>query len=182
MQSQIMKYWTDEYGNIYWGEAQISPADGIVCYNDRTETLDVPIIPDKGKRLIVESGKWKQIAISKEHTTEEIDGKTIYRPKNQIERYVTGVDEIPKGMKLSDDKKELLAKTLDEQLSSGEITQEEYNTIFNQPIKQQLEQIDIDSVRALREWLVFQGGTGTLNVILSEHEERAKNKRSELKK
>ena len=130
MQSQTIKYMVDEFGNVYDDFAQIEPVGKTVCYNPRTETLDTPIIPEKGKRLIIEDGKWKQILILPEHTSEIIDGKIIYRPKNQIERYVSGIDEIPKGMKLSEDKKELISKTLDECLTDGEITQAEYNNIM----------------------------------------------------
>ena len=119
----------DEFGNVYDDFAQIEPVGKTVCYNPRTETLDTPITPEKGKRLIVEDGKWKQILILPEHTSEIIDGKIIYRPKNQIERYVSGIDEIPKGFKLSEDKKELIPKTLDEQLFSGEISVIQYNEI-----------------------------------------------------
>ena len=179
MQSQTRKYMVDEFGNVYSDFAQIEPVGGTVCYNPRTETLDSPITPEKGKRLVIEDGKWKQIPISKEHTSEEIDGKIIYRPKTQIERYSTGVDEIPKGMKLSDDKKELLSKTLDEQLTSGEITQQEYNTIFNQPIKYSLDEIDIKSIRSLREWLIKQDSCPE---FIKTYENQAKSKRAELKK
>lgn len=176
---QTIKYGTDEYGNIWHDFAQTEPVGGTVCYNPRTETLDIPITPDKGKRLIVENGKWKQIDISPEHTTEEKDGIKFFRPKTQVERYVTGVDVIPKGVKLSGDKKELLPKTLDEQLSSKEITQTEYNTICNQPIKSELELIDIKSVRALREWLIKQPDCPE---FIKTYENQATAKRSELKK
>jgi hypothetical protein len=174
-----LKYSTDEYGNVYSNVAQVDQIDGSVLFNDRIETLDIPITPDKGKRLIVENGKWKQIDISPEHTTEEKDGIKFFRPKTQIERYVTGVDDIPKGMKLSDDKKELITKTLDEQLSSGEITQSEYNEIYNQPVKYELNDIDIKSVRSLREWLVQQPDCPE---FLKTYEKEATAKRSELKK
>ena len=139
-----LKYSTDEYGNVYSNVAQVDQIDGSILFNDRVETLEKPFTPEKGKRLIVENGKWKQISISIEHVK---DGDRI-RPKTQVERYATGIDEIPKGMKLSDDKTEIMPKTLDEQLSSGEITQVEYNEIYNQPIKSELELIDIKSVRA----------------------------------
>jgi len=172
---QTIKYMTDEYGNVYSDFAQIEPAGGTVCFNPRTETLDNPITPDKGKRLIVENGKWKQIPISIEHVK---DGDRI-RSKTQVERYATGVDEIPKGMKLSDDKKEIMPKTLDEQLSSGEITQSEYNTIYNQPVKYELNDIDIKSIRSLREWLVKQPDCPE---FLETYENQATAKRSELKK
>lgn len=170
-----LKYSTDECGNVFSNIAQIDQVDGTVCYNDRIETLDIPITPDKGKRLIVENGKWKQIPISVEHVK---DGDII-RPKTQVERYATGVDEIPKGMKLSDDKKDLIPKTLDEQLSSGEITQSGYNEIYNQPIKSELELIDIKSVRSLREWLLIQNGCPE---FLKTYDKEATAKRSELKK
>lgn len=179
MQSQTRKYMVDEFGNVYDDFAQIEPVGKTVCYNPRTETLDTPITPEKGKRLIIEDGKWKQIFILPEHTSEIIDGKIIYRPKNQVERYATGVDEIPKGMKLSDDKKEIMPKTLDEQLSSGEITQSEYNKFFNQPVKSELELIDIKSVRSIREWLIKQPDCPE---FLKTYENEAKAKRAELKK
>lgn len=170
-----LKYSTDEYGNVFSNIAQIDQVDGTVCFNDRVETLDNPITPDKGKRLIVENGKWKQIPISAEHIK---DGDRI-RPKTQVERYATGIDEIPRGMKLSDDKKELLPKTLDEQLSSKEITQAEYNTICNQPVKYELNDIDIKSIRSLREWLVKQPDCPE---FIKTYENQATAKRSELKK
>ena len=170
-----LKYSTDEYGNVYGNIAQIDQVDGSVLFNDRVETLEKPFTPEKGKRLIVENGKWKQISISIEHVK---DGDRI-RPKTQVERYATGVDEIPKGMKLSEDKKELLPKTLDEQLSSGEITQSEYNEIYNQPIKSNLNDIDIKSIRSLREWLVKQPDCPE---FLKTYENEAKAKRAELKK
>ena len=174
-----LKYSTDEYGNVYGNIAQIDQVDGSILFNDRVETLEKPFTPEKGKRLIVENGKWKQIPILPEHTSEVISGITVYRPKTQVERYVTGVDEIPKGMKLSDDKKELLPKTLDEQLSSKEITQSEYNTIYNQPVKYELNDIDIKSIRSLREWLVKQPDCPE---FLKTYENQATAKRSELKK
>lgn len=170
-----LKYSTDEYGNVYSNVAQVDQIDGSVLFNDRVETLEKPFTPEKGKRLIVENGKWKQISISIEHVK---DGDRI-RPKTQVERYATGVDEIPKGMKLSEDKKELLPKTLDEQLSSGEITQSEYNEIYNQPIKSNLNDIDIKSIRSLREWLVQQPDCPE---FLKTYENEAKAKRAELKK
>lgn len=174
-----LKYSTDEYGNVFSNIAQIDQVDGSICYNDRVETLEKPFTPEKGKRLIVENGKWKQIPILPEHTSEVISGITVYRPKTQVERYVTGVDEIPKGMKLSDDKKELITKTTEERLSSGEITQAEYNEIYNQPIKSELELIDIKSVRSLREWLLIQNGCPE---FLKTYDKEATAKRSELKK
>lgn len=170
-----LKYSTDEYGNVYSNVAQVDQIDGSVLFNDRVETLEKPFTPEKGKRLIVENGKWKQISISIEHVK---DGDRI-RPKTQIERYATGVDEIPKGMKLSDDKKDLIPKTLDEQLSSGEITQSEYNEIYNQPVKYELNDIDIKSIRSLREWLVQQPDCPE---FLKTYENEAKAKRAELKK
>lgn len=126
----------DDFGNVYSDFAQIEPVGGTVCFDDRKETLNEPIEPSEGKRLIIKNGNWEQIDIPKEHTTETIDGKLIYRPKNQIERYSTGIDIIPKGMKLSDDKKELITKTLEEQLSSGEITKDEFNNIVNEQRRQ----------------------------------------------
>jgi hypothetical protein len=170
-----LKYSTDEYGNVYSNIAQVDQIDGSILFNDRVETLDEPIIPDKGKRLIVENGKWKQIPISIEHVK---DGDVV-RPKTQVERYATGVDEIPKGMKLSEDKKDLIPKTLDEQLSSGEITQSEYNKFFNQPVKSNLNDIDIKSIRSLREWLVKQPDCPE---FIKTYENQATAKRSELKK
>ena len=129
-------YTTDDYGNVILIDIQHDPKKDTPCINPRTETLDTPITPEKGKRLIVEDGKWKQILILPEHTSEIIDGKILYRPKNQIERYVSGIDEIPKGMKLSEDKKELISKTLDECLTDGEITQAEYNNIMTEQRRQ----------------------------------------------
>lgn len=170
-----LKYSTDEYGNVYSNIAQVDQIDGSVLFNDRVETLEKPFTPEKGKRLIVENGKWKQISISIEHVK---DGDMI-RPKTQVERYATGVDEILKGMKLSDDKKDLIPKTLDEQLSSGEITQSEYNKFFNQPVKSELELIDIKSVRSIREWLIKQPDCPE---FIKTYENQATAKRSELKK
>jgi hypothetical protein len=170
-----LKYSTDEYGNVYSNVAQVDQIDGSVLFNDRVETLEKPFTPEKGKRLVVANGKWSQIPIFPEHIK---DGGRI-RPKTQIERYATGVDEIPKGMKLSDDKKELITKTLDEQLSSGEITQSEYNTIYNQPVKYELNDIDIKSIRSLREWLVKQPDCPE---FIKTYENQATAKRSELKK
>lgn len=174
-----LKYSTDEYGNVYSNIAQIDQVDGSICYNDRVETLDKPFTPDKGKRLKVEKGKFIQISILPEHTSEVISGITVYRAKTQVERYGTGIDEIPEGMKLSDDKTEIMPKTLDEQLSSGEITQSEYNEIYNQPIKSNLNDIDIKSIRSLREWLVKQPDCPE---FIKTYENQATAKRSELKK
>ena len=174
-----LKYSTDEYGNVFSNIAQIDQVDGSICYNDRVETLDKPFTPEKGKRIIVVKGKWEQIPISSGHTTEEINGQLVYRPKTQIERYATGVEEIPKGMKLSDDKKDLIPKTTEERLSSGEITQDEYNTIYNQPIKTALEAIDIKSIRSLREWLAKQPDCPE---FIKTYESQAMSKRAELKK
>ena len=174
-----LKYSTDEYGNVYSNIAQIDQVDGSICYNDRVETLDKPFTPDKGKRLKVEKGKFVQIAILPEHTSEVISGITVYRAKTKVERYATGIDKIPKGMKLSEDKKELLPKTLDEQLSSKEITQAEYNEIYNQPMKYELNDIDIKSIRSLREWLVKQPDCPE---FIKTYENQANAKRSELKK
>lgn len=175
----IRKYSTDEFGNVYSNIAQIEPMGQTACYNSRTETLEEPFTPDKGKRLIVENGKWKQIPILPEHTSEVMSGITVYRAKTQVERYSTGVDDIPKGMKLSEDKKELMAKTLDEQLSSSEITQVEYNEIINQPLKAELYDIDIRSIRSLREWLVKQVDCPE---FLKTYENQAVTRRGELKK
>lgn len=129
-------YTTDDYGNVILIDIQHDPKKDTPCINPRTETLDAPVTPEKGKRLIIEDGKWKQILILPEHTSEIIDGKIIYRPKNQIERYVSGIDEIPKGMKLSEDKKEIISKTLDEQLFSGEISVIQYNEIITEQRRQ----------------------------------------------
>lgn len=170
-----LKYSTDEYGNVYSNVAQVDQIDGSVLFNDRVETLEKPFTPEKGKRLVVANGKWSQIPISVEH----IKDGDIIRSKTQVERYATGVDEIPKGMKLSDDKKDLIPKTLDEQLSSGEITQPEYNEIYNQPVKYELNDIDIKSIRSLREWLVKQPDCPE---FIKTHENQATAKRSELKK
>lgn len=176
----MIKYSTDEYGNVYPNQCQIEPVGGQPCYNPRTETLDEPFEPDEGKRLIVDNGKFIQIAISIEHVKDSETGKI--RAKNQNERYRDGIDVIPKGMKLSTDadgKSELIAKTLEEQLKTNEITQAEYNDIVNAPVKQVLADIDIKSVRAIREWLVKQADCPE---FLKTYESQAITKRGELKK
>jgi len=122
-----IKYGTDEYGNVWQNFAQIEPVGGTACYNPLKETLDEPIIPDEGKRLIVENGRWEQIDIEIENIKVIENDREYIRPKNQIERYQTGIDIIPKGMKIEE--KQLVPKTLDEQLLSGEITNNEYQTI-----------------------------------------------------
>lgn len=135
MQS-VRKYGVDEYGNTWSDFAQIEPVGGEVCYNPRRESLNEPPTPSKGKRLDIKNGNWIQIDIPKEHTTEIINDKIIYRPKTQIERYISGLDLIPKGLKLSEDKKEIISKTLNEQFESGEITKEEYNNIMSEQRRQ----------------------------------------------
>jgi hypothetical protein len=179
---QKIKYGTDEYGNVWHDFAQIEPVGGTVCYNPRKETLDEPPAVADGKRLIVENGKWLQIAIGIENTAETKDEKTIYRPKTSLERMRDGLDEIPKGQKLetgTDGELTLVAKTLEEQLKTNEITQSQYNEIKNQPVKAELELIDVKSVRSLREWLLKQDNCPE---FLKQYEEQATKKRSELLK
>ena len=176
---QKIKYSTDEYGNVYPNQCQIEPAGGTACYNPRTETIDEPFEPDEGKRLIVDNGKFIQIAISLEHIKDSETGKI--RAKNQNERYRDGLDVIPKGMKIEtvDGKPEPIAKTLEEQLKTNEITQSEYNGVKNIPIMTTLETLDIKSVRSLREWLTKQEGCPE---FLKNYEKEATAKRAELLK
>lgn len=175
----MIKYSTDEFGNVYPNQCQIEPVGGQPCYNPRTETLDEPFEPDEGKRLIVDNGKFIQIAISLEHIKDSETGKI--RAKNQNERYRDGIDVIPKGMKIEtvDGKPELVAKTLEEQLKTNEITQKEYNDIKNQPVKAKLELLDVKSVRSLREWLLKQTDCPE---FLKQYEKEATARRSELLK
>lgn len=168
-----IKYGTDEYGNIWHTPAQIEPVGGTVCYNPELETLNEPIEVPEGKRLVVENGKWKLIAISMDCVR---DGEKI-RPKTQNERYRDGLDEIPKGMRLVD--LELVAKTLEEQLKTNEITHNQYNDIKNQPIKSVLADIDVKSVRSLREWLLTQDSCPD---FLKQYEKEAETKRAVLLK
>jgi len=120
---QTIKYGTDEYGNVWHDFAQIEPVGGTVCFNPTRETLvEPPEIPE-GKRLLVENGDWKIIMIDSENTLD----KGRIRPKTEMERMRDGIDEIPKGFKLVD--LTLVAKTLEEQLSTNEITKEEYANI-----------------------------------------------------
>jgi hypothetical protein len=115
-------YGTDEYGNIYSREADKAPLGENVC--NARESFDVPPKCPDGKRLIVENQKWQIIDLDKTLIKES----GIIRPKTQIEKYKTGVEEIPKGYKIVD--KELTQKTLDEQLKDGDITREDYNNIM----------------------------------------------------
>jgi hypothetical protein len=185
---QTIKYGTDEYGNVWHDFAQIEPVGGTVCYNPVRETLDEPPAVAEGKRLIVENGKWLQIAIGIENTAETTDNGIFYRPKTSLERMRDGIDEIPKGMKLIDESYmsdsperglKLEPKTLEEQLKTNEITQSQYNEIKNQPVKAELELIDVKSVRSLREWLLKQDNCPE---FLKQYEEQATKKRSELLK
>lgn len=120
---QVRKYGTDEYGNVWSDFAQIEPVGQTPCYNPTKETLVEPPEVPEGKRLMVENGDWKIIMIDSENTLDE--GRI--RPKTAMERMRDGIDEVPKGFKLVE--LELVAKTLEEQLSTKEITQSEYDKI-----------------------------------------------------
>ena len=120
---QIRKYGTDEYGNVWSDFAQIEPVGQTPCYNPTKETLVEPPEVPEGKRLMVENGDWKIIMIDSENTLDE--GRI--RPKTAMERMRDGIDEVPKGFKLVE--LELVAKTLEERLSTKEITQVEYDKI-----------------------------------------------------
>jgi predicted RecA/RadA family phage recombinase len=179
---QTIKYGTDEYGNVWHDFAQIEPVGGTVCYNPVRETLDEPPAVAEGKRLIVENGKWLQIAIGIENTAETTDNGIFYRPKTSLERMRDGIDEIPKGQKLetgTDGELTLIAKTLEEQLKTNEITQGQYNEIKNQPVIQALQEIDIKKVRSISEWILKQADCPE---FLKQYEEQATKKRSELLK
>ena len=164
-------YGTDEYGNTYSREADKAPLGEDVC--SARETFDSPPPFASDKRLIVENQRWITIDLDKELINEN----GIIRPKTQIEKYETGVEEIPKGYKIVD--KELISKTLEEQLSDNEITKEQYTQIKNQPVISDLQNIDVKSIRALREWLNKQPDCPE---FLKQYEKEASNKRSELVK
>jgi len=120
----MIAYGTDEYGNITSREAQREPEQvggGYVC-NEKELFTSPPQCKDD-KRPIVINKEWAIIDIDSKHIR---DGENI-RAKTQIELMETGVEEIPKGYKIVD--KELVYKTLEEQLTDKEITKEEYNTI-----------------------------------------------------
>ena len=170
----MIAYGTDEYGNITNREAQKEPEQvggGYVC-NEKESFLNPPDCP-ADKRLTVINGGWSVIDIDSKHIR---DGEGI-RSKTQIELYETGVEEIPKGYKIVD--KELQPKTLEEQLTDKEITQEVYNQIKNQPVIYDLQNIDIKSIRALREWLNKQPDCPE---FLKQYEKEASDKRSILVK
>jgi hypothetical protein len=169
------KYGTDELGNVWYTFAQIEPVGGTVCYNPEKETLEQPPVCPIGKRPIVENGQWKIIPIAEDCITEN----GVIRRKNQNERFRDGLDEMPKGMKIEvdGDKLNLVPKTLEEQLSSSEITQEQYNEIKNVPIKAELEMLDVKSVRSIREWLVKQPDCPQ---YLKQYDDEAKLKRDKL--
>lgn len=115
-------YGTDEFGNIYSREADKAPLGEDVC--NARESFDAPPKCADGKRLIVENQKWQIIDLDKTLIKEN----GLIRPKTQIEKYKTGAEEIPKDYKIVD--KELIQKTLDEQLKDGDITREDYNNIM----------------------------------------------------
>jgi len=164
-------YGTDEYGNTYSRPADIAPLGESVC--GARETFDSPPKCTDNKRLIVENQKWQIIDLDKTLIKEN----GLIRLKTQIEKYETGAEEIPKGYKIVD--KELVTKTLDEQLSDNEITKEQYTQTKNQPVISDLQNIDIKSVRALREWLNKQSDCPE---FLKQYEKEASVKRSELVK
>lgn len=120
---QIRKYGTDEYGNVWSDFAQLEPVGQTYCYNSTKETLVEPPEVPEGKRLMVENGDWLLIPISSKHTMDE----GHIRPKTQLELMRDGLEEIPKGLKLVE--LELVAKTLEERLSTNEITKTEYTKI-----------------------------------------------------
>ena len=164
-------YGTDEYGNTYDRPADIAPLGETVC--SARETFDSPPKCPDNKRLIVENQKWQIIDLDKTLIKES----GIIRPKTQIEKYETGVEEIPKGYKIVD--KELVYKTLEEQLSDKEITKEIYNQIKNQPVIYELQNIDIKKVRSISDWILKQTDCPE---FLKQYEQEAIKKRSELVK
>ena len=124
----MQRYFTDELGNIQIED--IHNFDYFTkqpLYNIETESLEKPPEVSIDKRPILENGSWEIIDITSDCTTDN----GIIRKKNQNERYRDGLDEIPKGQKIEtiNDKPELVAKTLEEQLETNEITQAEYNQI-----------------------------------------------------
>ena len=164
-------YGTDEFGNIYSREADKAPLGEDVC--SARESFDAPPKYTENKRLIVENQKWQIIDLDKTL----IKDNGIIRPKTQIEKYETGVEEIPKGYKILD--KELQPKTLEEQLTDKEITKEEYTQIKNQPVIYELQNIDIKKVRSISDWILKQTDCPE---FLKQYEQEAIKKRSELVK
>jgi len=120
----MIAYGTDEYGNKTERQSQKEPeiVGGNYAKNERETFEAPPKCPDNKKYTLI-NGIWGIADIDSRHIKEN---GTI-RAKTQIELYETGVEEIPKGYKIIN--KDLQLKTLDEQLSSKEITKEEYNTI-----------------------------------------------------
>jgi hypothetical protein len=71
------------------------------------------------------------------------------------------------------------SSTLDEKLSDKEITEEVYKQIKNQPVINDLNNIDVKSIRSLREYLLKQPDCPE---FLKQCETEASAKRSELVK
>jgi hypothetical protein len=153
--NQIRKYGVDNLGNIWVDFAQIDPIEGLPCYNPTRETLEQPPVCPIGKRLMIDNGSWIMIPIP----IGNVRVDDVIRPKDSLERIRDGLDEPPIGWKLVVDdlgKLNLEEKTLDERLKSKEITVEEYTKVKNSPSLLRLKDIDDNTIRALREWIVAQ--------------------------
>ena len=134
-----------------------------------------------GKRLSLADGpdifnkNWILIDIPPENIFDS--ELNFIRPKNQSERIISGIDPAPAGMKVSEN--ELVPMTLEEQLSSQQITQTQYNILKNAPVMNALQQIDAQSVRSIREYLITLSSCPD---ILKTHEQSAQTARATLLK
>jgi len=170
----MLKYGIDNYGNTYITEAQYMELQGEYVLNPNCESfITFPEIPE-GKRVLLSDGKWAIADIDSENVFDKEIG--FIRPKNQDEKILTGLDPAPAGMKIENG--EIVPMSLDEQLKANQITEEQYKILSNAPVKNQLQNIDIKSIRSLREWLVSQSGAPD---FIKTYETDAQNLRKSLK-
>ena len=123
----MFKYGTDEYGNVWRDFAQKEPVGGTYCLNPEKETLTEPPEVSETQRLSIENGSWLVLSLGSKLVRE---GSKI-RPKTQLELMRDGIEDVPKGQKISEDEDclKLINKTLEERLKTGDIIQSEYDKI-----------------------------------------------------
>ena len=177
----MKKYGIDILGNLYIGEATQEPVGMTWTLNPNRETFVQPPEVPEGKRLSLADGSdifnknWILIDIPPENIFDS-ELKFI-RPKNQTERIISGIDPTPAGIEVSDGK--LVAMTLEGQLTAQQITQTQYRILKNSPVMNVLQQIDTQSVRSIREYLITLSSCPD---ILKTHEQSAQTARATLLK
>src|SRR5208337_2303132 len=97
----MKKYGVDSFGNTYIDTAQFAEAQGEYVLNPNCESFTpFPEIPE-GQRPVLSGTSWTLSPIDPENKFDSSIG--YIRPKNKTERYISGLDALPAGQKISGD-------------------------------------------------------------------------------